>query len=149
MEVTSVARGEDTKVVLMRKVPLFDGLTGRQLAQIARLADEVDIPAGKRLATAGETGRQMFIIVSGRASVKTPKGRTVRLGPGDFFGEMSLLDGGPRSANVDADTDMQLLVLAQREFWALLDEASPISRKMMSTLSKRLREVNAEFSPCG
>jgi CRP-like cAMP-binding protein len=132
----------------MRRVPLFDGLTDRQLTQLARLADELDVPAGKRLATLGETGREMFIIVSGRASVKTPRGRTVGLGPGDFFGEMSLLDGAARSANVDADTAMQLLVVGQREFWALLAEAPAIGRRLMTTLSKRLRELNAAYSPC-
>jgi CRP-like cAMP-binding protein len=144
-----VARTSNSKVALMRKVPLFDGLTDGQLTQVARLADEVDAPAGKRLATAGETGKQMFIIVTGRASVKTPRGRTVGLGPGDFFGEMSLLDGAPRSAHVDADTAMQLLVVGQREFWALLAEAPAISRKLMTTLSKRLREVDAAYSACG
>ncbi|HEY3249441.1 MAG TPA: cyclic nucleotide-binding domain-containing protein [bacterium] len=143
-----MARRGNTKVALMRKVPLFDGLTDQQLTQIGRLADDVEVPVGKRLATTGETGRQMFIIVSGRAAVKTPRGRTIRLGAGDFFGEMSLLDGAPRSATVTAETEMQLLVLAQREFWELLAEAPAISRKIMSTLSKRLREVNAEYSPC-
>jgi len=135
------------KVALMRKVPLFDGLTDHQLLQLTRLAEDVIVMAGKQLATVGETGRQMFVIVSGRAAVNTPRGRTVRLGPGDFFGEMSLIDGEPRSATVVAETAMQLLVLGQREFWELLVEAPQINRKIMTTLSRRLRESEAAFTP--
>ena len=136
------------KVALLKKVPLFDGLTDRQLEQISRLADEIEVPEGKRLATAGETGRELFVIVDGRATVRTPRGRTVRLGRGDFFGEMSLIDGGPRSATVTADEPMKLLVVGQREFWALLSAASSISKKIMSTLATRLREADATFSQC-
>ena len=136
------------KVALLKKVPLFDGLTDRQLEQISRLADEIEVPEGKRLATAGETGRELFVIVDGRATVRTPRGRTVRLGRGDFFGEMSLIDGGPRSATVTADEPMKLLVVGQREFWALLGTASSISKKIMSTLAARLRDADAAFSQC-
>ncbi len=96
---------------------------------------------GNRLATIGEAGREMFIIVDGRALVTTRRGRTVHLGPGDFFGEMSLIDGDPRSATVDAATPMRLLVLKYREFWQLLDESLPMTRKIMRTLSRRLRQA--------
>lgn len=134
------------KVALMRKIPLFEGLTDHQLLQLARLADDVIVTQGKKLAAAGETGREMFVIVSGSATVKTLRGRGIRLGPGDFFGEMSLIDGEPRSATVVAETPMQLLVLGQREFWELLAEAPQINRKIMTTLSRRLRESDAAFS---
>ncbi|MBI2123573.1 MAG: cyclic nucleotide-binding domain-containing protein [Armatimonadetes bacterium] len=139
---------KSSKVALLRKVPLFDGLSERQLEQVSQLADEIEVPEGKRLATAGETGRELFVIVDGRATVKTPRGRTVRLGRGDFFGEMSLIDGGPRSASVTADGPMKLLVVGQREFWALLSTASSISKKIMSALAARLRDADAAFSQC-
>lgn len=139
---------KSSKGALLKKVPLFDGLTDRQLQQISRLADELDVPEGKRLATAGETGRELFVIVDGRATVKTPRGRTVRLGRGDFFGEMSLIDGGPRSASVTADGPMKLLVVGQREFWELLSTASSISKKIMSALAARLRDADATYSEC-
>lgn len=141
-------RSKSNKLLLLKKVPLFDGLSDRQIEQISRLADEIEVPAGKRLATAGETGRELFLIVDGQAVVKTRGGRSVRMGKGDFFGEMSLLDGGPRSANVDAETAMRLFVIGSREFWALLAAAPPITRKIMSALSVRLREANAAFSAC-
>lgn len=139
---------KSVKVALLKRVPLFEGLTDRQLEQISRLADEIEVPEGKRLAAAGETGRELFIIVDGRATVKTPRGRTIRLGRGDFFGEMSLIDGGPRSADVTADGPMKLLVVGQREFWTLLNAASSISKKIMSTLAARLRDADAAYSRC-
>lgn len=139
---------KSTKVGLLKKVPLFDGLSDRQLEQITRLGDEVEVPGGKRLAETGETGRELFVIVDGRATVKTPRGRTIRLGRGDFFGEMSLIDGAPRSATVTADGPMKLLVIGQREFWELLNTAPSISRKIMSVLAARLRDADATFSQC-
>jgi CRP-like cAMP-binding protein len=132
-------RARSAKVDLLRKVPLFGGLSQRQLEQVARLVDEYEAPVGKRLATAGDTGRELFIIVSGQARVSLPRGRTVRLGPGEFFGEMSLVDGGPRSASVEAVTPMRLLVVGRREFWELLNEAPPLNAKIMCTLATRLR----------
>lgn len=141
-------RGATGKVALLRKVRLFEGLSERQFQQIARLADEAEVPAGKVLARAGETGREMFVIVEGQASVTTNQSRTLQLGAGDFFGEMSLLDGGPRSATVEAATPMRLLVIGQREFFALLAEAPLISKCIMRTLSQRLRSADASFSTC-
>ncbi|OFX14320.1 MAG: hypothetical protein A2V59_12210 [Armatimonadetes bacterium RBG_19FT_COMBO_69_19] len=136
------------KVKLLQRVALFEGLSSRQLAQVARLVDEVNVAAGKRLAMAGQTGRELFVIVEGRALARTPRGRTVQLGPGQFFGEMSLLDGGPRSATVEASTPMRLLVIGYREFWQLLAESPLIAKQIMRVLSNRLREADAAFSPC-
>lgn len=130
-----------SKAALLEKSALFTGLSARELTKISRLMDEVGVPMGNRLATIGEAGREMFIIVDGRALVTTRRGRTVHLGPGDFFGEMSLIDGDPRSATVDAATPMRLLVLKYREFWQLLDESLPMTRKIMRTLSRRLRQA--------
>lgn len=138
-------RSKSGKVESLRKVPLFKGLSQRQLEQVARLAEEIEEPAGVRLATAGQPGHELFIIVEGEVTVKPGSGRTIRLGPGEFFGEMSLLDGGPRSADVDAITPMKLLVLGHREFWSLLHEAPALTGKIMRTLSERLRD--AEKAP--
>jgi len=104
------------------------------------------VPAGKRLATAGHVGREMFIIVNGEATVRTRQKRAIRLGPGDFVGEMSLIDGGLRSADVEAATPMRLLVVSFRDFWSLLEAAPALSRKIMQTLSRRLREAERGVS---
>ncbi len=136
-------RSRSSKVEMLRNVPLFKGLSQRQLEQIARLADEMEAPAGRRLANAGDTGHELFIIVDGQASVTTQSRRTIKLGPGEFFGEMSLIDGGPRSATVEAATPMKLLVIGHREFWELLNEAPPLVGKIMRALSERLRGAEA------
>ncbi len=137
----SLWRSKSKKVELLRNVPLFRGLSQRQLEQVARLADEVEVPSGVRLATAGEAGHELYVIVAGEAVVKIPSGRSVRLRAGEFFGEMSLIDGGPRSAQVEAATPMKLLVVGHREFWTLLREAPPLITKIMRALSERLREA--------
>ncbi len=141
-------RSKSSKMEVLRKVPLFSGLSQRQLEQIAKLADEVEVPAGKQLATVGDVGHELFIIVDGEASVRARGGRTRRLGNGDFFGEMSLIDGGPRSATVEAATPMKLLVLSHREFWSLLNEAPQVTGKIMRALSQRLRDAEATWSTC-
>jgi CRP/FNR family transcriptional regulator, cyclic AMP receptor protein len=138
--------GKSSKITLLQKVPLFRDLSRKQLEQIAQLADELEVREGKRLATAGDTGLELFVIVDGHARVKIRGGRTARLGPGEFFGEMSLLDGGPRSATVDAESGMRLLVVGRREFWALLESAPPLVLKMMRTLSRRIRDAEAAVS---
>jgi len=96
---------------------MFDGLTARHRDAIARAFDEFTVPPGTRLATIGETGNEMYVIVTGEARVTTGRGRVIRLSAGDFFGEMSLLDGGPRSATVDAPTELSVLTLGRRELW--------------------------------
>ena len=138
--------GRSSKTVLLQKVTLFRDLSRKQLEQVARLADEVDVEAGRRLATVGESGHELFVVVEGYATVSAGRGRRARIGPGEFFGEMSLVDGGPRSANVDAETDMRLLVVGRREFWELLHEAPSLGRKIMETLSRRVRDAEAEVS---
>jgi CRP-like cAMP-binding protein len=134
-------RSKSAKIALLKKVPLFNGLSDRQIQQVARLAEEVDVQAGKRLATAGEVGHELFVIATGEATVKTRDGRTSRLRAGEFFGEMSLIDGGPRSATIDAASPMKLIVLGHREFWSLLHAAPQLSAKLMRMLSQRLREA--------
>jgi len=136
-------RSKSSKVEMLKNVPLFRGLSQRQVEQIARLADEFEVPAGKRLASAGDIGHELFIIVDGQVTVTTQSRRTIKLGPGEFFGEMSLIDGGPRSATVDAATPMKLLVIGHREFWELLNEAPPLAGKIMRALSQRLRDAEA------
>lgn len=139
----SLFRSRSGKVPLLRRVPLFDGFSQRQLEQIAGLTEEVDVPKGRRLAAAGEAGHELFIIVDGEATVRTGDHRTMRLGPGEFFGEMSLIDGGPRSATVVAETPMKLFVVGHREFWSLLNQAPPLAVKVMRTLSQRLRKAES------
>ena len=136
-----LGRSRINKMAVLERLPLFAGLSGKELERIGRLVEEIEVPAGRRLASTGEAGRELFIIVDGRAVVTTARGRVIRLRPGDFFGEMSLIDGEPRSADVTAATPMRLLAIGYREFWQMLDESLPIVRKIMRTLCQRLRRA--------
>ena len=134
-------RSRINKMAVLERLPLFAGLSGKELERIGRLVEEIEVPAGRQLASTGDAGRELFIIVDGRAVVTTARGRVIRLRPGDFFGEMSLIDGEPRSADVTAATPMRLLAIGYREFWQMLDESLPIVRKIMRALCQRLRRT--------
>jgi len=134
------------KIAVLQKVVLLQGLSRKQLEQISLLSDELQVPAGKRLATTGDPGNEFFIIAEGRAIVTTARGRKIYLGPGDFFGEMSLVDGESRSSTVEAATLMHLFVVGPREFWQLLSIAPPLARKIMCTLSRRVRDAERAVS---
>jgi CRP/FNR family transcriptional regulator, cyclic AMP receptor protein len=135
------------KVPLVKKVPLFVGLSDPEIRQIARLVNELEVPAGTRLATAGQPGGEFLAIVKGEAAVTTRSGRTAVLRTGDFFGEMSLIDGQPRSATVQANTPMRLLVLDQQDFRRLVGRTTSIALKIMQTLSRRLRAAEGDVVP--
>jgi CRP/FNR family transcriptional regulator, cyclic AMP receptor protein len=134
-------RGRDAKLELLASVPLFRACSKRELRRIASLVDEVEVPRGKVLTRQGRPGWEFFVIADGEAKA-TMRGRgTAPLKPGSFFGEMSLLDGGPRSATVTAETDMRLLVLSSRSFSALIDEVPSVGRRVLQVMAERLREA--------
>jgi len=134
----------DKKIDHLRKLPLFRGCSRRELTAVARIVDLVEEPAGKVLTRTGETGREFCLILEGTVRVEVSPRKRVRLGRGDFFGEMSLLDGEPRSATVIAETPLRLLVIGRREFWPLLLKVPQLTRRIMVTLSQRLRQAQAE-----
>ena len=134
-------RTKDAKVDLLRNVDLFSACSKSELAKVAALVDEVDLPAGKVVTREGTAGREFFVIADGRVTVTMPDGSEVTLGPGSFFGEMSLLDGGPRVATVTAATPLHLLVVDRRSFRALLASTPSVTEKMLAELARRLRAV--------
>lgn len=140
-------RGKDAKLRLLGGVPLFSACSKRDLSRIASLVDEVDVPKGGVLTKQGDPGRQCFVVASGRAKASLRGRRGVTLGPGSFIGEMSLLDQGPRSATVTAETDMHLLVLDSRSFSMLIDDVPLVARRVMKALAERLRDVEG-IDPC-
>ena len=132
-------KGRDAKLDLLGNVRLFSTCNKRELARIASLVDEVESPKGKVLVRQGDPGRECFVIAEGKAKATMRGKGTAMLGPGSFFGEMSLLDQGPRSATVTAESDMRLLVLGSREFSALINEVPPVAARIMRGLAERLR----------
>jgi CRP-like cAMP-binding protein len=136
--------GQDEKMDRLQRVPLLEECTGRQLREIARITEVQELPAGTVLTRVGEPGEDFFLIVDGAARVEVPGGKTGRLAPDEFFGEMSLLDGGPRSATVTAETAIRLLVIKRRHFATLLREAPALTLKICSTLARRVRDLERE-----
>lgn len=122
---------------------LFSSLSASQLRTIRRSVDEVDVPAGRVLCEEGTVGREFFFIVDGTASVTRNGRKVATLGPGRYFGELSLLDRQPRSATVVSDTGMTLLVLEQRRFNGLLDTMPTLAHKLLVAMSQRLRDADA------
>jgi CRP-like cAMP-binding protein len=132
---------QDHKVEHLGEVPLLSGCTRRQLKAIARITEVREVAAGTALTQAGEPGNEFFILVDGKARVELSSRRRAALKPGDFFGEISLLDGGPRSATVVAETPARLMVISRRDFARLLAEAPDLNRAVMAVLCKRLRQA--------
>jgi CRP-like cAMP-binding protein len=130
----------------IRSVPLFGEFGDKELQRVAAIAKEVEFPAGKVIAKQGESGVGFHMIVEGEASVSVDGTNHATLGPGAYFGEMSLLDGGPRSATVAAATDLKTVSLTSWDFNALLDQFPELTRKLLIQLSARLRSVEKSIS---
>ena len=137
-------RKKDQYLDHLGKVPLFSALSKKELQTIARASDDVDVPKGKVLVQEGKPGHEFFLIINGNASVKRGKREIAKLGPGQYFGELALLDRGPRSASVIAKDDMEVLVLGQREFAGVIDEVPTLAHKLLTTMAQRLREADAK-----
>jgi CRP/FNR family cyclic AMP-dependent transcriptional regulator len=129
-----------SKEDLLAQVPLLSALTRKELKQVARLVDEIQRPEGTVLAEEGESGREFFLLLDGKADVLRGKKKIASLGPGKFFGEISLIDRQPRTASVVAATDVTLLLVGVREFSSLLDRIPSISRRLLVHLCGRLRD---------
>jgi CRP-like cAMP-binding protein len=130
---------QDRRTELLSACPLFGGVGSDDLAAIAEQALEVDFPADHVIARQGEIGSGFFVIVDGGARVVRDGQELARLGPGDFFGEMSVIDGLPRVAQVVATTDARCLALATWEFERLVLDHPTIGLAILRGLSARLR----------
>lgn len=134
----------DAKREQLANTWLFSSLSGRDIRTIARIVEEIEVPAGKVLCEEGKPGREFFVILEGQASVRRHGRRVTTLGPGRYFGEMALLDRLPRSATVASETPMTLMVLGAREFNTLLADVPELARKLLAAMAGRLREADAK-----
>jgi CRP/FNR family cyclic AMP-dependent transcriptional regulator len=138
---------KNQRVDLLRGVQLFSGCSAAELGRIASLTTEHLAKPGQVLTERGEFGLEFFVIIEGKATATRKGVHLATLGPGSFFGELALLDGGKRTATVIADTDMRLLVLSQSEFKSLHQVAPAVSRKMLTELGSRLRKADEKLDP--
>jgi CRP-like cAMP-binding protein len=130
------------KIELLAQVSLFSTATQRELAQVAALTVPAELPAGTVLTREGTSGGLAFVIAEGEAEVVRGGKRLAVLGPGDVVGELSLLDGEPRSATVKALTDMEVLEISAQDLNRLLKKAPSVRRKLLEALSERVREAD-------
>ena len=129
----------------LARVPLFEGFSKRELRKIEQQATEVRAKPERTLTKQGDRGREFLLILEGAARVERDGKTIARLKSGDVFGEMSLIDNEPRSASVIADGPMVLLVISRTVFSALLDSLPSLRRKIMVSLSHRLREADRKL----
>jgi CRP-like cAMP-binding protein len=132
-----------TKEVVTRlaQVPLFSGCSQKDLQTIARVVKDIDHSKGTVIAREGEPGIGLFIISAGTAEVTIGGTKRSSLGPGEFFGEIALLDGGPRTATVTATSDVKLLGLTEWVFRGLMQEHPTIAVKTLQAMAGRLRNA--------
>lgn len=129
----------------LAEITLFSALSKRDLQRIAKASNEITRPAGTVLVDQGDAGREAFVVIEGTATVKRNGRKVATLGPGDAIGELSLLDHGPRTASVTADTPMTVLVLSAREFSGVLEEVPGLTHKLLNQLANRVRQLDRQI----
>jgi CRP-like cAMP-binding protein len=136
-------RTRDIYLDHLAQVPLFSTCSRKDLQKLGKASDEIEVKQGKVLVEEGKPGHEFFLIEDGTAEVRRNNRKVATLSRGQFFGELSLLDRGPRSATVIANTDMTLVVLGQREFLGVIDEVPAMAHKLLAALAGRLREADS------
>ena len=128
----------------LASVSLFSACSQSELTAVARASDEVDLSEGRVLCEQGDIGREAFVILDGTAEVRRNGKKVATLATGACFGELALLDNGPRTATVVATSDLKVLVIGAREFAALVSEVTPIALKLLKSLATRIRELDSK-----
>jgi CRP/FNR family transcriptional regulator, cyclic AMP receptor protein len=125
-------------------VPLFEGLSKKQLRRISSLMTRLDEPAGKVLTREGQQGYEFFIVLEGEVEVRQGDRLVATRGPGEYVGEIALLDKRPRTATVVATTPLLVEVLSRREFMSLLAQAPELSEQLLATMARRLADLETQ-----
>jgi CRP/FNR family cyclic AMP-dependent transcriptional regulator len=134
----------DRRAELIGGCPLFTGLGSGDLAAVAAVAIEVEFPADRVIAREGEIGTGFFIVVDGRVKVVRSGTTVARLGPGEFFGELSVLDGGPRVAQVVTEAPTTCLAIASWDFERVLRDEPGVALAVLRVVAARLRQVTTD-----
>jgi CRP-like cAMP-binding protein len=135
---------QDTKVQALKRAPLFEGLSKKELADLARVTEDLEIPAGDVLCREGDTGKEFFVIVDGETEVTSNGKPVAERGGGDFVGEIALLEDTRRTATVTAKTPLRVFVLTRQDFRRLVDENPSVERKVMQALARRVVELSRD-----
>jgi len=134
----------DTKADALGRCPFFAGLSRNELLEVAKVTEDLEVEEGKALTREGQSGSEFFVIVDGEVAV-TKDGTEIRtLGPGDFFGEIALLEDTPRTATVIAKSPLRFFVLTRQAFRSLLAHQPELEEKVTKALEERLRGTSSE-----
>ena len=129
---------QNVKVEALKGAPLFEGLSRKELKELASATDDLSVEAGTVLCREGRLGREFFVIVEGEAEVTKGGKRIATRGAGEFFGEIALLTTTKRTATVTATTPLRCFILTRGDFRRVLDESPGVERKVMQALGERL-----------
>ena len=130
--------GHNSKIDLIKRVPLFASASKAELEEIASIADEIDLPEGKVVIKEGDTGREFIVIVEGTAIVERSGRKLASLGPGDFAGEIALIAKMPRTATITTTSPVRALIITDRAFRHLLEHSPQIQIGVLNALAERL-----------
>ena len=136
----------DHKLAMLSKVPIFAGLGQKDLGEVGRLTEEVDLPAGHVLMREGASGSEFWVIIGGSVDVSRGGTQLRSMGAGDFLGEIALVDRGPRTATATAATPVRAFVLGAREFHSLLGTHPSIQTAVLEALAQRVRRLEPDAS---
>jgi CRP-like cAMP-binding protein len=135
---------QDTKVDALRRATLFEGLSRKQLVQLARVSEDLEVPAGEVLCKEGEVGQEFFVIIDGEVEVTKNGKRLATRSAGEFFGEIALLEQTRRMATVTAQTPLRFFVLTQRDCRQLIRDNPGVELKVLQALARRLIQVSGD-----
>ena len=137
---------QDAKREALKRAPLFEDLSRKELTELARLTDDMDAPAGTVLCQEGRVGREFFVIMEGKVEVTQRGKRIGSLGSGDFLGEIALIEDSPRTATVTAKTPLRFFVMTRQGFQKVLDSNPGVERKVLRALARRLASSSSDVS---
>lgn len=133
-----MALRKNAKVEMLKRVPLFSRCSSKELGEIAKITDEIDLPEGRVLTKEGASGREFFVLIEGNADVRRKRRKVGTLGPGDFLGEIALVTKIPRTATVKTTSPVRALVVSEQNFRRLLERAPQVQIKVLEALAERV-----------
>jgi CRP-like cAMP-binding protein len=135
---------QNAKVEALKRAPLFEGLSRKELVELARVSEDLEVPPGKVLCKEGEIGHEFFVIVDGEVEVTRNGTRVATRAGGEFFGEIALLEETRRTATVTAKTPLRFFVLTRGDFRRLVNENRNVERKVLRALARRVVELSGD-----
>ena len=132
----------DLYIARLKAVPLFGQMAKRELDLLVRQADHLRYPARHQVIKEGTPGEEFWLVIEGNLVVERGGTTVATLGPGDWFGELSVIDAGPRDATITSTTPVELMVIGRRQFWGALQASPTLMKKVIIGLARRLHEMD-------